>query len=68
VEKGRLEYRLEWVGEAHHRQIEELVRRLGSQWLKPLREALPPEITYEQIRLVVAFVRRQDSANQAEQA
>jgi ATP-dependent DNA helicase RecQ len=68
VEKGRLEYRLEWVGEAHHRQIEEVVRRLGSQWLKPLREALPPEITYEQIRLVVAFVRRQDSANQAEQA
>jgi len=23
VEKGRLEYRLEWVGEANHRQIEE---------------------------------------------
>jgi ATP-dependent DNA helicase RecQ len=65
VEKGRLEYRLEWVGEAHHRQIKEVVRRLGSQWLKPLREALPPEITYEQIRLVVAFVRRQDSTNQA---
>jgi uncharacterized protein YpbB len=56
------------VGEAHHRQIKEVVRRLGSQWLKPLREALPPEITYEQIRLVVAFVRREDSANQAEHA
>jgi ATP-dependent DNA helicase RecQ len=65
VEKGRLEYRLEWVGEANHRQIEEVVRRLGSQWLKPLREALPPEIAYEQIRLVVAFVRRQNSTNQA---
>jgi ATP-dependent DNA helicase RecQ len=61
VEKGRLEYRVEWVGEAHHRQIEEVVRRLGSQWLKPLREALPPEITYEQIRLVVAFVRRDEA-------
>jgi ATP-dependent DNA helicase RecQ len=68
VEKGRLEYRLEWVGEANHRQIEEVVRRLGSQWLKPLREALPPEITYEQIRLVVAFVRREDLPNQTEQA
>jgi ATP-dependent DNA helicase RecQ len=64
VEKGRLEYRMEWVGEANHRQIEEVVRRLGSQWLKPLREALPAEITYEQIRLVVAFVRREDSAKQ----
>ena len=65
VEKGRLEYRMEWVGEANHRQIEEVVRRLGSQWLKPLREALPAEITYEQIRLVVAFVRREDSAKQS---
>ena len=61
VEKGRLEYRMEWVGEANHRQIEEVVRRLGSQWLKPLREALPPEITYEQIRLVMAFVRRDEA-------
>ena len=57
VEKGRLPYRMEWVGEESHRQIEEVVRRLGSQWLKPLREALPAEISYEQIRLVVAFVR-----------
>jgi ATP-dependent DNA helicase RecQ len=61
IEKGRLEYRMEWVGEANHRQIEEVVRRLGSQWLKPLREALPAEITYEQIRLVVAFVRRDEA-------
>jgi uncharacterized protein YpbB len=52
---------MEWVGEANHRQIEEVVRRLGSQWLKPLREALPAEITYEQIRLVVAFVRRDEA-------
>jgi ATP-dependent DNA helicase RecQ len=58
VERGRLEYRVDWVGAEAHRQIEEAVGRLGSQWLKPLREALPQEITYEQIRLVVAFVRR----------
>ena len=57
VEKGKLAYRLEWVGEENHRRIEEAVERLGSQWLKPLREALPGDITYEQIRLVVAFVR-----------
>jgi ATP-dependent DNA helicase RecQ len=58
VEKGRLPYRVEWVGDAAHRQVEEAIGRLGSQWLKPLREALPVEITYDQIRLVVAFVRR----------
>ena len=57
VEKGRLAYRVEWVGEENHRRIAEAAERLGSQWLKPLREALPENITYEQIRLVVAFVR-----------
>ena len=61
VEKGRLDYRMEWIGEENHRRIEEAVGRLGSQWLKPLREALPPEITYEQIRLAVAFVRHRSS-------
>jgi hypothetical protein len=37
---------------------------LGSQWLKPLREALPVEITYDQIRLVVAFVWRARRSDQ----
>src|SRR5262249_38311535 len=58
VEKGRLGYKMEWVGEENHHRIEEVVRRIGPQWLKPLREALPEEITYDQIRLVVAHVRR----------
>ncbi len=58
IEKGRLDYRVEWVGAEAHRQISAAIGRLGSQWLKPLREALPPDITYEQIRLVVASVRR----------
>jgi ATP-dependent DNA helicase RecQ len=62
VEKGRLEYRVEWVGEAAHRAIGEAVERLGPQWLKPLREALPAEYTYEQIRLVVAWARRAGAA------
>jgi ATP-dependent DNA helicase RecQ len=59
IEKGRLTYRVEWVGEEEHRRIEEVVRTLGAQWLKPLREALPAEISYEQIRLVVAYMRKQ---------
>jgi ATP-dependent DNA helicase RecQ len=60
IEKGRLDYRMEWVGEDAHCQIAEAIARLGSQWLKPLREALPAKITYEQIRLVVAVMRRTD--------
>jgi len=65
VEKGRLEYRIAWVGEAAHRQIGEVVRRLGPEWLKPLKEALPPEITYDQLRLVVAYVRTHSSPPEA---
>ena len=61
IEKGKLDYRSEWVGAENERRIEEAVDRLGSQWLKPLREALPAEITYEQIRLVVAWKRKQEA-------
>ena len=57
VEKGRVAYRMEWVGDEAHRRVSEAIERLGSQWLKPLREALPAEISYDQIRLVVAFER-----------
>jgi len=60
IEKGKLEYRAEWVGAEAERQIEDAIGRLGSQWLKPLKEALPPDITYEQLRLVVAHVRSRD--------
>jgi ATP-dependent DNA helicase RecQ len=64
IEKGRLDFRMEWVGEDAHRRIAEAIARLGSHWLKPLREALPAEITNEQIRLVVAAVRRDDTTKQ----
>jgi ATP-dependent DNA helicase RecQ len=57
VEKGRLPYRVEWVGQEAHEQVSAAIARLGSQWLKPLREALPASIGYEQIRLVVAWAR-----------
>jgi hypothetical protein len=35
---------------------------VGSNFLKPIKEALPEEVTYEQIRLVVAECRRAESA------
>jgi ATP-dependent DNA helicase RecQ len=58
IEKGRVEYRVDWVGADAEPRIEEAIARLGAQWLKPLHEALP-DLSYEQIRLVVAKVRRQ---------
>ncbi len=65
IEKGRLEYRVEWVGEEEHKLIAEAIAVHGSQWLKPLREALPERIGYDSIRLGVAFARRaQEQAGQ----
>ncbi|HWB86913.1 MAG TPA: RecQ family ATP-dependent DNA helicase [Bryobacteraceae bacterium] len=58
VEKGRVDYRIEWVGAGNHQIVTEAIRSHGSQWLKPLREALPKHISNDQIRLVVASVRR----------
>jgi len=60
VEKGRLTYDENWVDMEKHRQIEEACGKLGVQWLKPLREALPPAISFEEIRLVVAKLRKQE--------
>ena len=54
VERGRIPFQDAWVSEVHRRQIEAVVERVGSQWLKPLREALPADISAEAIRLVVA--------------
>jgi ATP-dependent DNA helicase RecQ len=62
IERGRVEYRMEWVGEEDHKLIAEAIGRLGSQWLKPLREALPERISYDQIRLGVAWARRAEGA------
>jgi ATP-dependent DNA helicase RecQ len=68
VEKGRVEYRMNWVGEEDHKLIAEAIGRLGSQWLKPLRDALPERITYDQIRLGVAWARRAEDSERSQQA
>jgi ATP-dependent DNA helicase RecQ len=59
VAEGRVEYRTDWVGEARHNEIAEAIRRLGADRLKTLKDALPPDVTYEELRLVVAWVKRE---------
>ena len=58
VEKGIIELRPEWVSEPLRLQIEELARTLGFEKLRPIKEALPESVTYPEIRLVVAALRR----------
>ena len=63
VERGELEFQSSWLDNNRRSVIEAACDEIGLEWLKPLKEALPPEITYEEIRLVVAQRRRQLSRN-----
>lgn len=58
VERGEIDFQPEWLAPEVFDQIASACRRFGMERLKPVKEALPKEITYEQIRLVAAQVRR----------
>src|SRR6202140_3381333 len=60
-EKGEVEFRPEWIDRNKLAVIEAACVRLGLERLerlKTLKDALPPEITYDEIRLVVAKMRK----------
>jgi len=59
VEKGELQFQSNWIDDSKRASIEEACSRLGIERMKPIKEALPPEITYEEIRLVAAQLRQQ---------
>jgi len=59
VERGEVEFQLRWVDQGKQERIQEVCAQLGMERLKSLKEALPPEFMYEEIRLVVARLRRQ---------
>jgi ATP-dependent DNA helicase RecQ len=66
VEKGHLEFRPEWIDRNKLAVIEAACTSLGLERLerlKTLKDALPPEITYDEIRLVVARMRREGTKN-----
>jgi ATP-dependent DNA helicase RecQ len=59
VEKGELQFQDNWIDDRKRASIEEACSRLGVERMKPIKEALPPEITYEEIRLIAAQLRQQ---------
>jgi ATP-dependent DNA helicase RecQ len=61
VERGELEFQSGWVDASKQQRIEAAYVEVGTALLKPIKEALPPEITFEDIRLVVAKLRRQQA-------
>ncbi len=66
VENGELQFRSEWIDRTRLAVIEAACANLGLERLerlKLLKDALPPEITYEEIRLVVARLRYEGKKN-----
>jgi len=64
VEKGQLEFRSEWIDRNKQAVIEAAIGRVdikNLERLKPIKDALPPEITYDEIRLVLARLRSEGS-------
>ena len=58
VERGEVEFQASWVDAEKQKTIEDACAKLGLGKLTPIKEALPPEFTYEDIRLVVSRLRR----------
>jgi ATP-dependent DNA helicase RecQ len=65
VERGDLEFQAGWIDRNKQAVIEAACSRVGINGLRPLKNTLPPEITYDEIRLVVARVRRELRASKS---
>lgn len=57
VESGELDFQAAWVDARKTEQIKAACAQHGMERLRPIKDALPPEVTYEEIRLVVALLR-----------
>jgi ATP-dependent DNA helicase RecQ len=58
LETGQMEFQPEWVSREKQSVIEAACAKIGMDRLKPLKDILPPEITYDEIRLIVGKARR----------
>lgn len=58
VERGRLGFDDKWIEAGRRVQIETAIGARGADRMKTIKDALPPEITYGEIRLVAAKLRR----------
>ncbi len=50
VERGLLEFDDDWVPEDRQQQIEAAAANLGLERMTPIKEVLPPDFTYDEIR------------------
>jgi ATP-dependent DNA helicase RecQ len=59
MEDGDVAFEAKWLSAERYAQIAAAIQQFGKEKLKPVKEALPEDITYEEIRLVSAHLRIQ---------
>lgn len=62
IERGEAVFQSNWLPAERYNKIATACRQLGMDRLKPLKETLPSEIPYEEIRLVIAHLRTETSS------
>jgi ATP-dependent DNA helicase RecQ len=66
LEAGQVEFQSGWVSKEKQSVIEAACAKTGMERLKPVKDIVPPEITYDEIRLVVGRLRREESLKKAD--
>jgi ATP-dependent DNA helicase RecQ len=66
LEAGQVEFRAGWVSKEKQSVIEAACAKVGMDRLKPVKDIVPPEITYDEIRLVVGKMRREEISRKAD--
>jgi ATP-dependent DNA helicase RecQ len=58
VEKGRITFDEQWITAQKQALITDAVERLGTERIKTIKDALPEDVTYGEIRLMVSRLKR----------
>jgi ATP-dependent DNA helicase RecQ len=66
LENGQVEFQSGWVTKEKQSVIEAACAKVGLERYKPVKDIVPPEITYDEIRLVVGRLRREQGASKAD--
>jgi ATP-dependent DNA helicase RecQ len=63
MEEGEVSFDAKWLSAERYAQIASAIQQFGKERLKPVKEALSEEVTYEEIRLVAADMRMNKKSN-----
>ncbi len=66
LEAGHVEFQDGWVSPEKQSVIQAACAKVGMERLKALKDVLPPEITYDEIKLVVGKARRESKGSKVD--